>query len=84
MVYDITRRDTFAAVQEWIDDARRNTRDNVVIVVVGNKRDRDDKCVQQGTCHGSPRSRHFFARHACITPIDVLSPCFQESQRMAC
>jgi GTPase SAR1 family protein len=53
VVYDITRRDTFAAVQEWIDDARRNTRDNVVIVVVGNKRDRDDKCVQ-GTCHKIP------------------------------
>jgi GTPase SAR1 family protein len=42
-MYDITRRETFAAVQEWVDDARRNTRDNIVIVIVGNKVDREDR-----------------------------------------
>ncbi len=34
-------------MQDWIEDARRNTRDDIVVVLVGNKRDRDDKCV----CH---------------------------------
>jgi hypothetical protein len=45
VMYDITRRETFTAVQEWVDDARRNTRDNIVIFLVGNKLDREDRCV---------------------------------------
>lgn len=43
VVYDVSRRETFSAVGEWIDEARRNTREDVVVVLVGNKRDRDER-----------------------------------------
>ena len=38
VVYDVTRRDTFDDVVEWVSDVRRNRR-GAVVVLVGNKID---------------------------------------------
>ena len=42
IVYDITRRDTFQKVTEWIEEVRKNT-NNVPLLLVGNKADLMDK-----------------------------------------
>ena len=39
LVYDITRRATFDAVTAWLHDLRQIAEENIVVVLVGNKRD---------------------------------------------
>ena len=39
LVYDITRRDTFFNLQQWLDDARKNCGPDCVFLLVGNKKD---------------------------------------------
>lgn len=39
IVYDITSRDTFADVKTWIEELRRNMGDDLILQVVGAKRD---------------------------------------------
>ena len=43
MVYDITRRDTFTHVTKWLDDVRTNSSKNVTVILIGNKKDLEDK-----------------------------------------
>ena len=43
VVYDITRRDTFTHVTKWLDDVRTNSSKNVTIILIGNKKDLEDK-----------------------------------------
>ena len=43
VVYDISRRDSFDNVKQWIDDCKNYMPNNVVVVLVGNKCDLDDK-----------------------------------------
>lgn len=43
MVYDITRRDTFAYLDQWLTECRENSDKEATIVVVGNKCDLDDQ-----------------------------------------
>lgn len=38
-VYDITKRSTFANLQKWIEEVRRYTASNVLIILIGNKCD---------------------------------------------
>lgn len=42
LVYDVTRRDTFAHVGTWLQDARANTNAHTVIILVGNKSDLEE------------------------------------------
>merc|ERR1711870_182603 len=39
MVYDISRRDTFNHLARWLDEARANASSNMVVMLIGNKRD---------------------------------------------
>ena len=39
LVFDITRRNTFASVTSWLNDLRQIAEDNIVIILVGNKSD---------------------------------------------
>ncbi|XP_023161021.1 ras-related protein Rab-43 [Drosophila hydei] len=39
IVYDITKRSTFANLQKWIEEVRRYTASNVLIILIGNKCD---------------------------------------------
>ena len=43
LVYDITRRDTFSHLSNWLQDARENGNPDMVITLVGNKTDLDSR-----------------------------------------
>ncbi len=43
LVYDITRRDTFNHCQKWLDEARGQAHPEIVLTLVGNKHDLDDR-----------------------------------------
>ena len=55
VMYDITNRPTFLNVPEWIDNTREYGSANTQIVLVGNKKDREDREV-------SPEEGHKLAR----------------------
>lgn len=42
LVYDITSRDSFNALANWLRDARTLSSPNIVILLVGNKKDLED------------------------------------------
>ena len=42
LVYDVTRRSTFAHVGSWLADARSNTNPHTVMILVSNKSDLDE------------------------------------------
>lgn len=39
LVFDITRRSTFASVTSWLQDLRQIAEDDIVVILVGNKSD---------------------------------------------
>lgn len=39
IAYDITKKDTFSNVPRWIDDVQKYAGDNVVQILIGNKKD---------------------------------------------
>lgn len=41
LVYDITNRETFNALSNWLSDARTLASPNIIILLVGNKKDLD-------------------------------------------
>lgn len=43
LVYDITNRDSFNALEAWLSDARTLASPNIIILLVGNKRDMEDE-----------------------------------------
>jgi len=43
LVYDITRRSTYNHLTSWLTDARNLTNPNTVIMLIGNKKDLEDK-----------------------------------------
>lgn len=42
LVYDITSRDSFNAVSNWLRDARTLASPNIVILLIGNKKDLEE------------------------------------------
>ena len=42
-MYDITSRDSFNALTDWLTDARTLASPNIVIILVGNKKDLEDR-----------------------------------------
>jgi Ras-related protein Rab-2A len=43
LVYDITRRETFQHLNRWLDEAKQNSNANMVIILIGNKKDLEHK-----------------------------------------
>jgi Ras-related protein Rab-2A len=43
LVYDVSRRDTFAHLSRWLDEARSHAQPNMVILLIGNKNDLEHK-----------------------------------------
>ena len=43
IVYDITNRNSFNSVQSWIDDCTKQTPRNILLLLIGNKNDLNDK-----------------------------------------
>lgn len=43
LVYDITKRSSFLSIQCWIEEVRRYTTSDVILILVGNKCDLEDE-----------------------------------------
>lgn len=43
LVYDVTRRETFAHLQTWLEDAKANSNTAITIMLIGNKCDLESK-----------------------------------------
>lgn len=42
-VYDITKRSSFLSIQRWIEEVRRYTTSDVILILIGNKCDLEDE-----------------------------------------
>lgn len=58
VVYDITNRNSFMNTTKWVDDVRAERGNDVIIVLVGNKTDLNDKR-QVSTEEGEKKAREF-------------------------
>jgi Ras-related protein Rab-2A len=43
LVYDITRRETFNHITKWLEEVKANGSKSIVIILVGNKKDLENK-----------------------------------------
>merc|ERR1711963_1180040 len=43
LVYDVTRRETFEHLQSWLEDCRRYSNKDIIIMLIGNKSDLGNK-----------------------------------------
>jgi small GTP-binding protein len=43
LVYDITRRETFTHIEKWLEEVKTNSSKNIVIILIGNKKDLENK-----------------------------------------
>ena len=43
VIYDITRKDTFANIEKWVNDLKTTGDPNITIIIIGNKNDLADK-----------------------------------------
>lgn len=58
VVYDITNRTSFMNTSKWVDDVRGERGNDVIIVLVGNKTDLNDKR-QVTTEEGEKKAKDF-------------------------
>lgn len=42
-MYDITKRSSFLSIQRWIEEVRRYTTSDVILILIGNKCDLEDE-----------------------------------------
>ncbi|NXW23025.1 RB18B protein, partial [Circaetus pectoralis] len=47
LVYDVTRKDTFAGLESWLNELEMYTKSNTVKMLVGNKTDKPDREVER-------------------------------------
>jgi GTPase SAR1 family protein len=67
LVYDITRRETFDHLTEWLDDCHRYSHSNIVIMLIGNKCDLEDKrqvSREEGEAFAREHGLHFLETSA--------------------
>ena len=43
LVFDVTNKESFANMEGWLDEVKKNTSANIVICLVGNKTDLEEK-----------------------------------------
>ena len=43
LVYDISSRDSYNAISSWLSDARTLASPNIIVILVGNKKDLDSE-----------------------------------------
>lgn len=58
VVYDVTNRQSFLNTQKWVEDVRAERGEDVIIVLVGNKTDMNDKR-QISSDEGEKRSKEY-------------------------
>ncbi|KAH7829394.1 Rab2a [Monocercomonoides exilis] len=59
LVYDVTRRQTFEGLHEWVQDLQKYGTPDLVVTVVGNKCDRPDRQVSRDEGEMFARENHF-------------------------
>ena len=47
LVYDITRRETYDHVTKWLEEVKQNSSKNIVLILIGNKNDLEEKYYQK-------------------------------------
>ncbi|KAG4302824.1 hypothetical protein PCK1_000984 [Pneumocystis canis] len=57
VVYDITNRTSFININKWVDDVKSERGNEVIIVIVGNKTDLNNKRSQITTEEGERRAK---------------------------
>jgi len=62
VVYDITNRQSFLNTSKWVDDVRAERGNDVIIVLVGNKTDLNDKR-QVTSAEGEQKAKEFKVMH---------------------
>ncbi|KAM9657041.1 ras-related protein Rab-18-B-like isoform 1-T1 [Morphnus guianensis] len=64
LVYDVTRKDTFAGLESWLNELEMYTKSNTVKMLVGNKTDKPDREVErrEGLQFARKRSLLFIAQ----------------------
>ena len=80
VVYDITNKQSFEDVQIWIKDCKKNTTNNILFVLIGNKIDLDDKRVisyEEGEKYANDKGMLFFEVSALTG--EKIQECFIES-----
>ena len=60
LVYDVSRRDTFEHLSRWLEEARQNGNNNMVIMLIGNKCDLEVREVSK------EEGQKFAAKHGLI------------------
>ena len=43
LVYDVTKRETFDSLPRWLSDTLSTSKNNIVLLMIGNKTDIEDK-----------------------------------------
>uniref|UniRef100_A0A6B2LIL0 Uncharacterized protein n=1 Tax=Arcella intermedia TaxID=1963864 RepID=A0A6B2LIL0_9EUKA len=67
LVYDVTRRETFAYLEGWISECTDNADDNVTILLVGNKADLEGQravSYEEGKAFAEERNMQFLEASA--------------------
>lgn len=67
VVYDITKRQTFESVKNWIEECQNYTNKNIVMVLVGNKTDLKEKreiSTEEGKTFAEENGMEFFESSA--------------------
>jgi small GTP-binding protein len=64
VVYDISRRITFENVDRWITDLRKNSDPDIMIILVGNKSDLEEREVspEEGEVKAKNNSKIYFTK----------------------
>jgi Ras-related protein Rab-18 len=82
MVYDVTRRDSFEHLTEWLKEVQLytpNNGENVVKVLVGNKVDLPDRQISRGEAEQWARSQGMLFLEASAKTRAGIKQCFVEA-----
>jgi len=83
LVFDITRRSSFASIKSWYDDVIENSRgdNDILFVLVGNKIDLSDAAqIAPSECRDLARQLQCeYVELSCFQDIDVITSVFERS-----
>ena len=60
LVYDITNRKSFEEKKIWLENVNENSRENIKVMLIGNKNDLKDRCVTIDEAENFSKENNFF------------------------